>query len=192
MALEREKLEKAREIVRKLTGGINPLNGELIANDTILNDPKMIRFFYYIQEILEMVIDGRLRSGAQATAEFVITPGEKEKIRLSEGKIGVNEFAKCVNQVIDPNRSRKLTGMELNRRLKKMGILGETVFDDGKKRTALNEQSGNYGIECEKRTFNGNDYDMILFNDVGKKYLLDNLEKILECRNETESITERQ
>lgn len=179
MALEREKIEKAREIAQKLAGGVNPLNGEQMADDTVLNNPKMIRFFYYIQEILELTLAGRLQPGAESVAEFVITPGEKEKVRLSQGKIGVNEFAKCVNKVIDPNRSRKLTGLEINRRLKKMGILAERVLEDGKKRTALNEQSGEYGIECEKRTFNGNDYDMILFNDTGKKYLLDNLEKIM-------------
>lgn len=183
MSLEREKIEKAREFVKKLASGVSPLNGEQMANDTVLNDPKMIRFFYYIQEILDMALDGRLRPGAEIATEFVITPGEKDKVRLSQGKIGVNEFAKCVNKVIDPNRSRKLTGMEINRRLKKIGILGETVLEDGKKRTALTERSGEHGIECEKRTFNGNEYEMILFNDTGKKYLLDNLEKIMGCRH---------
>jgi hypothetical protein len=181
MILEREKLAKAKEIVQKMAGGINPLNGAQIENDNVLNDPKMVRCLYFIQDVLEMAIDGRLRTSADAPADFVVTPSEIDRIQLPPGKIGVNEFAKCVNKVIDLNRSKKLTGMEINRRLKKMGALGEKVLDDGKKRTAMNERSHDFGIESEKRNFNGNDYEMILFNARGKKFLLDNLEKILEC-----------
>lgn len=61
-----------------------------------------------------------------------------------------------------------------------MGILGEQPLTDGKKRTIVKEDPGKYGIATEKRNHNGNEYDMICFNDKGKKFLLDNLEKILE------------
>lgn len=111
--------------------------------------------------------------------EFLITAEEKEKVVLPEGKIGVNEFAHCINAVIDLNKSRRLTGVELNKQLKKMGILSEIELEDGKKRTTINEQSKDYGIETERRNFNGVDYEKVVFNDQGKKFLLENLEKIM-------------
>jgi hypothetical protein len=181
MSLEKEKLAKAKEIMVKMAGGINPLNGEQIENGSFLNDPRMVRCLYFIQDVLQIAIDGQLRTSAETPAGFFITPEEKEGVQLPQGKIGVNEFAKCVNKVIDLNKSKKLTGVEINRRLKKMGVLSEQALDDGKKRTALNEKSHEVGIETEKRNFNGNEYEMILFNDTGKKFLLDNLEKILQC-----------
>ncbi|HEY8343803.1 MAG TPA: hypothetical protein VIL66_01250 [Bacillota bacterium] len=118
-------------------------------------------------------------SGYTSAKDFVITAEEKERVVLPEGKIGVTEFARCINAVIDLNKSRRLTGVELNKQLKKMGILSEKELEDGKKRTITNEQSHQYGIETEIRTFNGVDYEMVVFNEQGKEFLLENLEKIM-------------
>lgn len=181
MGLDKDKLVKAKEIVRKMAAGINPLNGEEIEDGNLMNDPRLVRCFYFIEEVLQTAIEGRLGTNEGAPEVFMITPDEKGRIQLPQGKIGINEFAKCVNKVIDLNRSKKLTGVEINRKLKKMGVLGEQHLDDGKKRTTLSEKSLDFGIETEKRNFNGSEYEMVLFNDAGKKFLLDNLEKIMEC-----------
>lgn len=179
MSLEKEKLVKANEILRKMANGINPLNGEPIEEGSFLHDARMIRCLYFIQEVLNRAIDGQLRTSANKQEAFIITADEKRRIELPHGSIGVNVFAKCVNSVIDLNNSKKVSGMELNKRLKKMGVLGEEVLADGKTRTVAGAKSLEYGIETEKRNHHGNDYEMILFNDQGKKYLLDNLEEIM-------------
>lgn len=179
MGADREKLEKAKEILRKMAEGIDPLNGTPIESKSFLHDPRMIRCLYFIQGVLNCAIEGNMRSSVPKPAEFVITAEEKSRIALPNGRIGVNEFAKCVNSVIDPDKSKRLTGVELNRNLKRIGLLDDQLLADGKKRTALNARSAEHGIETEKRNFNGSEYDMILFNDDGKRYLLDNLEKIL-------------
>lgn len=101
-------------------------------------------------------------------------------VRFPEENIGVNQFAKCINNAIDLNRSRKISGVEINRQLKKMGILAEELLTDDKKRTIVNANSSKYGIVTQKRNYNGNEYDMVCFNDIGKKFLLDELEKILD------------
>jgi hypothetical protein len=179
MSLEKEKLIKANEILRKMANGINPLNGEPIEEGSFLNDPRLIRCLYFIEDVLNRVIDGQLRTSANKLDTFAITVDEKRRIELPPGRIGVNEFAKCVNRVINLNKSKKMSGLELNKRLKRMGVLEEEVLADGKTRTVAGANSPEYGIETEKRSHNGNDYDMILFNDLGKRYLLDNLEVIM-------------
>jgi len=181
MGLEKEKLDKASEILRKMANGINPLNGEPLAEGSFLHDPRMIRCMYFIQEVLNRAIDGQLKTSANKLGAFVITAEEKLRVELPQGRIGVNEFAKCVNRVIDLNNSKKVSGLELNKRLKKMGVLEEEMLADGKTRTVAGAKSQEYGIETEKRNYNGNEYEMILFNDLGKKYLLDNLEVIMGC-----------
>ncbi len=181
MNLDKEKLANAKEILRKMANGINPLNNQQIKRDSFLHDPEMVRCLYFVQEVMDYAIEGQLRTDLKKPAAFVITTDEKKRIELPQDKIGVNEFAKCVNKVLDLNRSKTLSGMEINKKLKKMGILGEETLPDGKKRTVLSAKSSEYGIETEKRNYNGNEYEMVLFNEAGKKYLLDNLEKIMEC-----------
>lgn len=181
MSLEKEKLAKASEILRKMASGINPLNGEPIGEGSFLHDPRMIRCLYFIQEVVDRAEHGHAGTRTNKLDAFVITAEEKQRVELPQGRIGVNEFANCVNRVIDLNRSKKMTGMELNKRLKKIGVLEEEVLADGKTRTMAGARSHEYGIETEKRSRHGNDYEMILFNDRGKTYLLDNLETIMGC-----------
>jgi hypothetical protein len=180
MDLEKEKIIKAGEILNKMANGVNPVNGAPIDTDCFLQDPRIIRCLFFVQQVLNKVVEGSINNGSRKAAQFIITAAEKSKVRFLEGNIGINQFARCINSVIDLNRSRKITGVEINKQLKKMGILAEELLADGKKRTIVNESSYKYGIETEKRNYNGVEYDMVCFNDIGKKFLLDDLEKILE------------
>lgn len=183
MSMEKEKLLKAKEILRKMANGIDPLTGEQIGEGSFLHDPRMIRCLYFIEEVLNSAVDGQLKFASGKADVFVITHEEKSRVELPPGRIGVNEFARCVNRAIDFSKSRKLSGVELNRRLKKMGVLGEEALGDGKKRTVPGANALEHGIETEKRNYNGNEYEMILFNETGKKFLLDNLETIMAAGN---------
>jgi len=54
--------------------------------------------------------------------------------------------------------------------------------EDGKKRTKINENSHQYGIETMRKNYNGVEYDMVCFNDAGKQFLLDHLEEIAAAK----------
>ncbi|NSW91900.1 MAG: hypothetical protein HPY74_14735 [Firmicutes bacterium] len=179
MHSESEKIEKAKIVLQKIAKGIDPLTGEQIEGDSFLNDPKIIRCFYFVTEVLDNVLKGVYSN--RKLSHFFITPEQKSKVQFPEGKIGVNEFSKSINACIDPTSSKKLTGVELNKKLKKMGILSEEETDAGRKRTITNDTSIQYGFETERRVYNGNEYDMVVINDKGKKYLLDNIETIMQA-----------
>ena len=180
MGLEKEKIIKANEILNKMANGVNPVNGKPINDDCFLQDQRIIRCLFFVQQVLDKVIVNETDISDKKATRFIITVEEKSRVKFPEENIGINQFARCVNSVIDLNLSRKITGIEINKQLKKMEILGEQPLEGGKKRTVITEESHKYGIETEKRNYNGNEYDMVCFNDKGKKFLLDNLEKILE------------
>lgn len=174
-----EKMDKAKAVLMKIAKGINPLTGEPITDESFLNDPRIIRCFYFTAEVLDNVRNGAYSRNSRLLS-FVISPEQKEQVVLPEGPIGVTEFSKHVNMCIDQSVSRKLTAVELNKRLKKMGVLGEeTNSATGKSRTVTNQNSKEYGFEMVTRTFNGTEYDMVVMNDTGKRYLLDHLEEIM-------------
>lgn len=179
MELEKEKLVKAAEVLNRIANGINPLNGEAIAAESFLQDPRIIRCFFYVKDILSQIAAGHSPKNTARPEGYAITREELQRVELPEGKIGVNEFARCVNQALDLTRSKKITGADLNKRLKKMGILGEEATPAGKSRTVLTPESAAHGITAEMRNFRGNEYEMILFDDRGKQFLLDNLEALM-------------
>jgi hypothetical protein len=172
-----EKIEKARLIIQKIADGTNPINGQPVEADSFLHDSRIIRCFYFISEVLEAVVKGTYSN--KKINDFVITDEQKNKVVFTEGNIGVNEAARCINLQLNPLMSKKVTGAQLNKGLKRLGILSEAV-EDGKKRTVTNEISKDYGFFSEKRSYDGREYDMVLINNEGKKYILDNIEKIME------------
>lgn len=178
MYYDLEKLEKTRTMLETLIKGVNPLTGAKVEKASFVNDAQAMRFLNYGMEVMQNLICHQY-SRRNKNEEFKITQEEKQQVKLPEGKIGVNEFSRCVNLCIDPLKSKMLTGVELNRKLKKLKLLGEESTPEGKTRTILNSNSEKYGFESERRTFRGAEYEMIVINDIGKKYLIDNLESIM-------------
>lgn len=179
--LQQEKLsiEKTMNILENLAKGIDPGTEKEVKKDHILHDPEIIRSFYFAKQVLENVKKGIYNN--RKLTEFIITPEQKAKVRLPDRKIGVNEFSRIINEHIDLHLSKRLTGVELNRQLKKLKVLSEEVLEDGKKRTVTNEHSLGMGFESEKREKNGTEYEMVVINNEGKAYLLENLEDIMKA-----------
>jgi predicted DNA-binding protein len=176
---EKVSIERTVGILEDLAKGFNPTTKKEVKKDHILHDPEIIRSFYFAKQVLENVKKGSYNN--RKLTEFIITPEQKSMVRLPERKIGVNEFSRIINDHIDLHLSKRLTGIELNRQLKKLQVLSEETLEGGKKRTVTNEHSLEMGFETEKREKNGNEYDMVVMNNEGKAYLLENLEEIMKA-----------
>lgn len=48
-----ELLNRAKEYIEKLANGINPTTGELIQNDSVINDAKIIRCLFFVKDVLD-------------------------------------------------------------------------------------------------------------------------------------------
>lgn len=178
MYFDREKILKAKGIMLKIASGTDPIGKEKISNESFLKDDRINRMFLYIADILDYVSRQRNKN-IPAPTEFTITSEEKEKVVFPEGKIGVNIFSSCINDVLDLNLSKNLSGAVLNKHLKALGILSEEKTDTGKSRTIVNEKSAEFGFESVTKEFEGRSYEQVMINEKGKKYLLDNLEDII-------------
>jgi hypothetical protein len=184
MVSEAEKMEKAKNVLLKIAKGIDPLTGEIISENSFLNDARIIRCFYYVTEVLDKAMKGTYGRVGKKPVVFSITPEQKNEVKFPESNIGVNEFARCINMYIDTSKSKKVTGVRINKGLKKMGILSEQDTGNGKTRTITNSESMKYGFETEKKIFNGSEYEMVVINNKGKKYLLDNIESLMSDEQE--------
>lgn len=171
-----ERLNESKKIINKIANGINPINDTPIKDECFVNDPKIIRSLFFLVDLLDSELTTKLplRRGS-----FRISAEQKKLVKLPVGNIGINEFAKAINDVIDTNKYKKISGANINKKLKLMEILGEIKTPEGKTRSIPNEKSDGYGIISEVRFYNNEQYEQVLFNDIGKKFLLDNIEKIL-------------
>jgi hypothetical protein len=178
MELSKENMLRAREIMLKLANGKEPYTDKPFHSIDFLSEPKLIRCFFYVADVLEKASHGGI-GNLPSPENFVITQEELSKVILPEGNIGVNSFCKAVNDAIDPYKSKKITGAYLNSKLKKLGILSEEKTEKGTK-TVTNKNSEEFGFINEKREYNGVEYDQVQINEKGKAYLLNNLIDIMK------------
>ncbi|GEM_PF-1839941 len=132
-----------------------------------------------LYELTELLSDLKQGKYHQPPTKFLITDEQLKKVKLPEQAIGVNTFSKCINEVIDLHISKKLTGIELNQKLKKRGVLSEKILDEKRKRTVTNDRSSEYGFVSEQRERDGSSYEMVLINEKGKLFLLSELNQIM-------------
>ena len=103
-----------------------------------------------------------------------------DAVEFPDHPIGINDFCNRVNEQLDQTDSQKLSGKILNDKLKKLGILSEEQTEEGKKRSVTNDTSASYGISMIERSYNGSPYQQIVFDEMGRDFLLQNLHKLLE------------
>ncbi len=179
---DKEKTIKAREILNTIIGGHEPYTDEEISEDSFLNDPRMLRCLSYIINILTEKIERPNRSSNRI--KFYITDEEIKKIMIPEEEIGINKFCNAVNESIELGDRKKLTGAFLNKKLKEIGVLAEEMSEIGKKRTVLTEKALEYGIKTRINSFDGREYEQIVYGNKAKEFLLDNLQEILAYNSE--------
>lgn len=177
------KLKRAREIVDQLVEGIDPYKNEKIDDDSFIHDERMIRCMAYISRVLtENIENGGVKKSKKV--EFFIKPEEVERISTPKVPFNISSFAKSVMSSIDAGNRKRLSGAQLNKKLKEIGLLDE-ILSEGKTKTVTNEVSHKCGIFTESfTTANGFPYEKVLYNNVGKEFLLNNLIEILEYDKE--------
>jgi len=170
-----ELIIRAQQILREIAQGINPFTGETIEESNFVKNPKMIRCFNFVADVLE-----RTKSTVRnLNTQFIITKAQKEEIDIPFETIGITKFIQAVNQVINQSISKRASSKKIFDSLKTLGILGETVDRDGRKTTIVIPNSANYGFESVRRVSNDIEYEQVVANRKGQKYLIDNLEMLM-------------
>lgn len=166
--------------LKALANGVNPLTGELMENDSILNDPKIIRCLYnlYIKvidmqsrlNILER--QNELNEGKASiknkTKSFKIAQNAITQLMPDNESLSLSRIIEKVNK-LKMEGSKNLKNADIYPFLIDMGILIEDERTNGKKMKAT-QNAQKYGITNEEhRAFSGRVYDIIVYDSEGQK-----------------------
>lgn len=68
---EKELLIHAKNYIDKLANGINPLTGEPVADDDIVNNVRISRCLFYVSSVLKSVIDKQQTTSSYKNKESI-------------------------------------------------------------------------------------------------------------------------
>lgn len=182
---EREKIEKAILIVDKLSEGIDPYTGEIFDDEHITNNPKVVRCLKYVEEILKETLrtPATIRKvNNKDLAPFAITEEEKANIQYRDEAISLTNVCKLINEAarVEEKGMKTLKAMNVNDALAEMGILKITNFNNKRRTVLQDDYKTGYGIAERLGVFNGITSMTVVYDKEGQKFIVDNLDKILE------------
>ena len=175
---EVEKLIVAKFYCEKLANGIDPISDKPIPSDSVLNQVKLVRFFYFLKEYLNEELQG---SSSKASSKpknqsFLITREGLSEVEVSSKPISISEIAKRISQKTKPT-SKLFVCKWATDWLIQARFLAVSMIDDKKYPT---EAGKKIGISLEVRTRRSQEYRVIVYNEAAQQFLLDNMDAILE------------
>ena len=180
---ELEKMERARTYLDKLANGIDPFTDQELPNDTVLNDVKLARCFFYASDVLRRVIEngGEVQGTKKAKkACFSLSPEQIASFRISNTPVSISDLVEKINSVIDTESMRKISTTTITNWLLGKGFLQEIIKEDGKKQRRPTQQGNAIGLSTEERITVRGSFTVVLYNADAQTFILDHLGAIME------------
>lgn len=177
---ELEIMKRAKSYVDMLANGVDPISGEGVAEDNFINNVRISRCLFYVSDVLQKVIDNGGTAAKRGTADlipFAITDEQAAQIEITDTPVGIADFTKRINAVIDagvkPLAATQITGWLLTN-----GYLAENIYG-GKKKKVVSPRGMAIGIETvDGVTKTGVPYQKNVYTAQAQGFIVENLNKI--------------
>ncbi len=177
-----KKLEVAIEYVQRMSDGYNPVNNVQVENDSVLNNPNVIRCMFFIKDILEEVRrNNGLIGGGKEKAKKEPFPFEILKEFQYEQDKSISHFLRQIHLPVEDKNIKKITIPTITTWLKSSDYLTEDYCQEvGKITTVPTEKGRQLGIYTElRKSFSNNPYIIVIYNRNAQEFIVKNLEAIV-------------
>lgn len=178
--IDLNKLDVSIEYIKRMAEGRNPINNVVLENDSVLNNPNVIRCFYFIEDVLKQVkeVDGKIGNKKRKK----VFPLDHLKNYSYRRDLSITHFVDQINEELDGEQYKKLSYPKITGWLKAMGYLD--VIEDiewNEKKTIPSEKGRILGIYTEERESTyGRKYLAVIYDRNAQQFIIDNMENILD------------
>lgn len=179
--VDMKKLETAIVYLQRISEGNNPINNMPSNEDSVLNNPNVIRCMFFVKEVLEEVKrNGGYIGRKPRKSDKIEFPVEVLADYVYKEDKSISKFVGQVNELVDEKVYKKLKYQLITQWLKLHGFLQEEHSQEFNKTITMPTQKGiQLGIRAERRSHRGMEYMLVLYNRQAQEYIVQNLEKIL-------------
>lgn len=178
---ELEMIQRAKMYMEKLAQGIDPISDQEIPEDSVLNNVRLARCFFYVSGVLDQVIANGGNVKKTPKKNFYVTEEELRRLNPSPEPIRIMQFVELVmNAINDPDR-KKLKTTTITDWLIEKGFLSKQADTDGKSKrlpTAMGEQ---IGLAVKLREGQYGTYQAVYYSEEAQRFLLDHLQEMLQA-----------
>lgn len=178
---ELEIMQRAKMYMDKLAQGIDPISDQEMPEDSVLNNVRLARCFFYVSGVLDQVIACGGNVKKTPKKDFYVTEEELCRVAVSQEPIRITQFVDRIMDVInDPDR-KKLKTTTITDWLIEKGFMTKQPAADGKAKrlpTAMGEQ---IGLTVKLREGQYGTYQAVCYSEDAQRFLLDHLQEMLQA-----------
>lgn len=185
-SVDMKKLETAIVYLQRIAEGNNPINNTPADEDSVLNNPNVIRCMFFVKEVLEEVKrnNGYIGKKSKKSEKLDFPMEVLASFSYKEDK-AISKFVEQINESVDESVYKKVNYKSITQWLKFNGFLQEEYSQEFCKNiTVPTEKGSQIGIQSERRNSGkGAEYMLVIYGKQAQEYLVKNMEKILygEC-----------
>lgn len=179
---EIEKISIAKAYVEKLANGINPLTGKTVPDSDTINDVKISRCLFYVSDVLRQVVENggiSTHKSKRVKYSFALDYEARKKFKYSETPITISEITRRINDLIDPEKMKKLSYKYILDWLIEIELLTVSTDSTGKKVRRPTYNGADIGISIENRVSANGPYQVVVYNKAAQMFILDNLDAVI-------------
>ncbi|MFV0401129.1 MAG: hypothetical protein ACK5LX_10995 [Oscillospiraceae bacterium] len=188
---ELEKMERARDYIRMLAEGSDPISEQELPGDSALNQVRLSRCFFYVAEVLDRVIanggEVSRRVSGSSKVPFSATPEQLAAVPITDELLNISRLCEVIQESVGGEAAGKLGRTLIPDWLTGQGYL-RTEIVQGKRRRRLSDKGAAVGITEEKRSGQNGEYLAILYGREAQQFVLDNLLQILADKEQPDGV----
>ncbi len=175
---------RAKEYMEKLANGIDPLTGQPVKDDDIVNNVRISRSLFYVAGVLQKVIDNggevqKEKLKKSARADFALTDEQAMALKPQPEKLFISKVVGIINAQIDEYKMKKLQSGTVNNWLMQKGLITEVIIN-GKSHKNPTSEGELIGITLHSyMTPNGILVKNCVYSPEAQQFIFDNIDSII-------------
>lgn len=188
---ELEIMIRAKSYIDSLAGGIDPLTGNAVKDDDIINNIRISRCLFYVSGILQKVIDNggevqKEKLKRSQRAEFSLTDEQKLRLEPESFAQSSGKITAAINSQVDTYTMKKLKTTTLNNWLVSVGLLTEITSAAGRTRKIPTPDGEMMGLHEKEFTDQSGTHKYVIYNRNAQQFIFDNIDAIIEFAHQEE------
>lgn len=181
-----KKLDVAIKYLQRITDGRNPVNNMPAEEDTVLNNPNVIRCMFFVKEVLEevrnndgVIISKKTKSKRESFPKEPFPFEILNEFQYQEDK-SIAHFLMQIHAPLEGRNIKKISPQAITNWLKKERYLTMEYCQEVRKESTVPTKKGKeLGIYTERRTYPTNTYLAVIYNRNAQEFLVKNLKEII-------------
>ena len=178
-----ELLKHAKGYIEKMANGINPLTNEIVPDNDLINNIRISRCLFYVNNILGEILDtDEQKHRKNKKIPFNLNKETLNNFEYSNTPITISAITKELNKLNTNSEMSKLKTTHITNWLINIGILLEKKIN-GKKYKFPTETGKSIGLYIEERIGYNGEYYIVEYPKQSQEFIIKNFEHLIEYIN---------